>query len=163
MRRKTLYSAVAVVAGVWFAWDVALRAQPGGGPGGTGPGNASVGNSDGIDGTPNVPGSGPASPIDRSSPSHPSPVEAGRAGGAGSSSPSRIDALSADRVRSAIAADPALSAFNQDVRVLEAKGRIRLTGRVGTSQERDLLGERAAQIVGASRVDNQIAVSDQGR
>lgn len=154
MKRKTLYTAVVVLASCWLGVEALIRAQ--GGPGsGAGPGSPSTGE------TPDVPGSGPASPIDQPTPNAPGQAVQRSTPAAGRSAV--LDASAADRVRSSILNDPALLTFNQKVSVSFEKGKVQLRGQVGTHQERDLIFQRAAQIVGSGNVDNRLSVSDQIR
>jgi len=163
MKRKTLYAGIVVLLSVWLGFEAVIRAQGGGdggrsGRGQTGPSSAPQGEGT----TPNVPGSGPASPIDQP-PGTSTPVQSPQMNGGSRAGLAPADAAVADRVRSAISNDPGLTAFNQRIDVVSANGVIRLRGRVGTPQERQLIGAKAAQIVGTNRVDNQIVVSNQIR
>jgi len=105
MKRKTLYAAIVVLSSCWLGLEALIRAQQGG-PGGAhggAPGSQDSGE------TPDVPGSGPISPIDRPAPNQ---GEAPRGSSTGTSS-ATLDPSAADRVRSSILNDPALMAFNQ--------------------------------------------------
>jgi len=64
-------------------------------------------------------------------------------------------------IRKAIVADPALSVDAKNVKIITAQGVVTLRGPVKTPKERAIIAEKAQQIAGVMRVDNQLEVINQ--
>jgi osmotically-inducible protein OsmY len=64
-------------------------------------------------------------------------------------------------IRKAIVADPSLSVDAKNVKIMTAQGVVTLRGPVKTPQERATIAEKAQQIAGVMRVENQLEVINQ--
>jgi osmotically-inducible protein OsmY len=71
---------------------------------------------------------------------------------------SAIDADLADRVRRTVAADRYLSSYAAKISVVAQDGKIRLSGLVQNEGEKAQIGSKAAAIVGARRVVNELEI-----
>ena len=61
-------------------------------------------------------------------------------------------------IRKAIVSDDALSTDAQNVKIITANGMVTLRGPVNTEQEKKSIADKAQQIAGVTRVDNQLEV-----
>ena len=63
------------------------------------------------------------------------------------------------QIRSAIYKDKALSTYAHNIKIISQDGKVTLKGPVRTTDEKDSIGAKAASIVGADNVTNQIEVA----
>ena len=63
------------------------------------------------------------------------------------------------QIRSAIYKDKSLSTYAHNIKVISQDGKVTLKGPVRTPDEKDSIGAKAASIVGADNVTNQIEVA----
>lgn len=64
----------------------------------------------------------------------------------------------AGKVRRSIQDDQTLAPSAHDVKVSASNGRVMLKGKVGSDADKDMIGSKAAEIVGSGNVDNQLTV-----
>jgi len=64
----------------------------------------------------------------------------------------------AHKVRSSIRDDSTLSPSAHNVKVSASNGRVRLRGKVPSQSDKDMIGSKAAEIVGSGNVDNELNV-----
>ena len=64
----------------------------------------------------------------------------------------------AQRVRTSIRGDSTLPPSAQHVKVRVSQGRVRLRGKVPSQSDKDMIGSKAAEIVGSGNVDNELNV-----
>lgn len=74
-----------------------------------------------------------------------------------SHSPADLDLVR--RIRESIEADDSLSANGKNVKVITRDGNVTLRGPVKDENERKSIGDKAAKIAGAGRVENQLEVA----
>src|SRR5277367_2503625 len=63
------------------------------------------------------------------------------------------------QIRSAIYKDKSLSTYAHNIKIITQDGKVTLKGPVRTPDEKDSIGAKAASIVGADNVTNQIEVA----
>src|SRR5271170_178059 len=63
------------------------------------------------------------------------------------------------QIRSAIYKDKSLSTYAHNIKIITEDGKVTLKGPVRTPDEKDSIGAKAASIVGADNVTNQIEVA----
>jgi len=63
------------------------------------------------------------------------------------------------QIRSAIYKDKSLSTYAHNIKIISQDGKVTLKGPVRTPDEKDSIGAKAASIVGADNVTNQIEVA----
>jgi osmotically-inducible protein OsmY len=63
------------------------------------------------------------------------------------------------QIRSAIYKDKSLSTYAHNIKVISQDGKVTLKGPVRTADEKDSIGAKAASVVGAENVTNQIEVA----
>ena len=64
----------------------------------------------------------------------------------------------AKQIRQSFVHDKSLSTYAHNVKVIAEGGKVTLKGPVHSQEEKDTLGAKAAEIAGASNVDNQLDV-----
>ena len=77
----------------------------------------------------------------------------------GDQSESEADVNITREIRKAIVADDALSTNAHNVKIITANGVVTLRGPVKTAEEKASIAEKAKQVAGVSRVDNQLEVA----
>lgn len=77
---------------------------------------------------------------------------------AGSESAGAADQELTQRVEQALSTDPALSAAAQNIQISAANGEVTLMGSVSSEQEKTKLGNKAEQVAGVTKVNNQLEV-----
>jgi osmotically-inducible protein OsmY len=70
----------------------------------------------------------------------------------------KSDRLTTQKIRKAIMADKSLSTYAHNVKVIGEGGKVTLKGPVRSEDEKNALGAKAAEVAGASNVDNQLSV-----
>ncbi len=65
------------------------------------------------------------------------------------------------KIRKAIVADKSLSSYAHNVKIITTNGAVTLKGPVKSDEEKQLVATKAAEIVDASRIDNQLTVKTQ--
>jgi hyperosmotically inducible protein len=78
---------------------------------------------------------------------------------AGEQSESKSDLALTRRIRRAITADKALSMTAKNVKVISSGGNVLLRGPVKTAEEKAAIGNKAAAIAGADKVNNQLEIA----
>ena len=63
------------------------------------------------------------------------------------------------QIRSAIYKDKSLSTYAHNIKIVSQDGKVTLKGPVRTQDEKDSIGAKAASIVGADNVTNQIEIA----
>jgi osmotically-inducible protein OsmY len=79
----------------------------------------------------------------------------------GDQSNDKADVKITQEIRKAIVADDSLSTNAHNVKIITADGVVTLRGPVKTPQEKVAIAEKAKQIAGVNRVDNQLEVATQ--
>ncbi|MGH7962291.1 MAG: BON domain-containing protein [Candidatus Binatia bacterium] len=103
----------------------------------------------------------PSSPTATSEPSAEAPSMAeseSAAPMAGSESAGAADQELMQRVEQALSTDPALSAAAENIQITATNGEVTLMGSVSSEQEKTNLGNKAQQVAGVTKVNNQLEV-----
>lgn len=77
---------------------------------------------------------------------------------AGQQSNDKQDLELTRRIRRAVVKDSSLSHAAHNIKIISEKGMVVLRGPVKTDQERQVIGEKASEIAGAGKVQNQLEV-----
>jgi hyperosmotically inducible periplasmic protein len=77
---------------------------------------------------------------------------------AGQQSNDKQDIELTRRIRRAVVKDDSLSNAAHNIKIVSAHGTVVLRGPVKTVQERQIIGEKAREIAGAGKVNNQLEV-----
>ena len=80
---------------------------------------------------------------------------------AGEQSNSKSDVELTREIRRAVVKDHSLSMLAHNVKIVTANGNVTLRGPVKTEEEKAAIANKAQQIAGADKVDNQIEVKGQ--
>lgn len=65
------------------------------------------------------------------------------------------------KIRKALIADKSLSTYAQNVKIITMNGAVTLKGPVKSDEEKQQVASKAAEVVDASKVDNQLTVKAQ--
>jgi osmotically-inducible protein OsmY len=65
------------------------------------------------------------------------------------------------KIRKALSADKSLSTYAHNVKIITANGAVTLKGPVKSDEERQQIASKAAEVVDASKIDNQLTVKAQ--
>lgn len=80
---------------------------------------------------------------------------------AGDQSNDKSDLTITQQIRKAVMADKALSTNAQNVKIITAEGVVTLRGPVKSADEKASIAEKAKQVAGVTRVDNQLEIASQ--
>lgn len=80
---------------------------------------------------------------------------------AGDQSNDKSDMTITQQIRKAVMADKALSTNAQNVKIITADGVVTLRGPVKSAGEKASIAEKAKQVAGVTRVDNQLEIASQ--
>ena len=70
----------------------------------------------------------------------------------------KLDRMMTAKIRRAVIADRSLSMYAHNVKIIVVGGAVTLKGPVHSEAEKQTVADKAAQVAGAGRVDNQITV-----
>ena len=70
----------------------------------------------------------------------------------------KLDRMMTAKIRRAVIADKSLSMYAHNVKIIVVGGAVTLKGPVHSEAEKQTVADKAAQVAGAGRVDNQITV-----
>lgn len=70
----------------------------------------------------------------------------------------KVDRLMTAKIRRAVVADKSLSMYAHNVKIIVVGGAVTLKGPVHSEAEKQTIADKAAQVAGADKVDNQITV-----
>lgn len=70
----------------------------------------------------------------------------------------KLDRMMTAKIRRAVIADKSLSMYAHNVKIIVVGGAVTLKGPVHSEAEKQTVADKATQVVGAGRVDNQITV-----
>lgn len=79
---------------------------------------------------------------------------------AGDQANNRSDLETTRQIRRAIVADKDLSTYAHNVKIVTAGGKVTLKGPVKSEAEKTSVAAKAAEVVGAANVSNQVSVTD---
>jgi hyperosmotically inducible periplasmic protein len=65
------------------------------------------------------------------------------------------------KIRKALVADKSLSTYAHNVKIITANGAVTLKGPVKSEEEKQQVASKAAEVVDASKIDNQLTVKTQ--
>lgn len=77
----------------------------------------------------------------------------------GDQSETEADRTITQNVRKAVIADSSLSALAKNIKIITNKGVVTLRGPVNSDNEKEAIGNKAMQVQGVTRVDNQLEVN----
>jgi len=80
---------------------------------------------------------------------------------AGEQSSAKSDVELTRQIRRAVVKDDSLSMLAHNVKIVAANGAVTLRGPVKTEQEKVAIANKAEQIAGPNKVDNQLEVKNQ--
>lgn len=70
----------------------------------------------------------------------------------------KLDRMMTAKIRRAVVADKSLSMYAHNVKIIVVGGAVTLKGPVHSEAEKQTVADKAAQVAGAGRVDNQITI-----
>ena len=70
----------------------------------------------------------------------------------------KADRLTTAKIRRAVVADKSLSMYAHNIKIMVVGGTVTLKGPVHSDAEKQTIAEKAAQIAGANKVNNEITV-----
>ena len=80
---------------------------------------------------------------------------------AGQQSNAKGDVQLTARIRRSIVKDKSLSVMAHNIKIISSNGDVILRGPVKTTQEKQVIEEKAAAIAGADKVNNQLEIAGQ--
>ena len=70
----------------------------------------------------------------------------------------KLDRMTTAKIRRAVVADKSLSMYAHNVKIIVVGGAVTLKGPVHSEAEKQAVADKAAQVAGAGKVDNQITI-----